>query len=37
MVKVTEEHYIYANEMCVELEELFPLYNQDALEKSICL
>jgi hypothetical protein len=35
MMKVTEEHYIRANEICIILKELFQLYNQDVLDKSI--
>jgi hypothetical protein len=35
MVNVTKEHYICDNDRCIELEELFQLYNQDALDKSI--
>ena len=35
MVKVKEEHYFYENELCIEFPEIFQLYNQDALNKSI--
>ena len=35
MVKVTKEHYIRDNDMCIMHEELFQLYNQDVLDKSI--
>ena len=35
MVAVKKEHYFIDNEICIELEELFQLYNQDALDKSI--
>jgi hypothetical protein len=35
MVKVKEEHYFYENELCIEFPEIFQLYNQDALDKSI--
>jgi hypothetical protein len=35
MVKVTQEYYIRDNDMCIELEELFQLYNQGTLDKSI--
>ena len=35
MVKVKEEHYFYENELCIEFSEIFQLYNQDSLDKSI--
>ena len=35
MVKVKEEHYFHALALSVEYTELFQLFNQDALEKSI--
>ena len=35
MVKVKEEHYFYENELIIEFAEIFQLYNQDALDKSI--
>ena len=35
MVKVKEEHYFYENELCIEFSEIFQLYNQAALDKSI--
>lgn len=35
MVKVKEEHYFHAKDLWVEFQELFQLFNQDALDKSI--
>ena len=35
MVEVKKEHYFLEYQKCIELEELFQLYNQDALDKSI--
>ena len=35
MVKVKEEHYFHAKELWVEFQEMFQLFNQDALDKSI--
>jgi len=35
MVKFKNEHYFREGELIIELEELFQLYNQDALDKSI--
>ena len=35
MVAVKNEHYFREDELCIGLEELFQLYNQDALDKSI--
>ena len=35
IVKVKEEHYFYENELFIELSEIFQLYNQDSLDKSI--
>ena len=35
MVKVKEEHYFHAKDLWVEFEEMFQLFNQDALDKSI--
>ena len=35
MVAVKNEHYFREDLLCIELEELFQLYNQDALDKSI--
>ena len=35
MVKVKEEHYFNAAALYVEFSELFQLFNQDALDKSI--
>ena len=35
MVAVKNEHYFREDSICIELEELFQLYNQDALDKSI--
>ena len=35
MVKVKPEHYYHATDMYVEFTELFQLFNQDALVKSI--
>jgi hypothetical protein len=35
MVKVKKEHYFREDEICINFEELFQLYNQDALDKSI--
>jgi len=35
MVEVKKEHYLLEYQICIELEELFQLYNQDALDKSI--
>ena len=35
MVNVKEEHYFHEKALSVEYSELFQLYNQDALDKSI--
>ena len=35
MVKVKEKHYFHAKDLWVEFDELFQLFNQDALDKSI--
>ena len=35
MVKVKEEHYFHKLAWCVEYSELFWLFNQDALDKSL--
>ena len=35
MVNVMEDHYYHEKAVCVEYSELFQLYNQDALDKSI--
>ena len=35
MVKVMEEHYFHAKDLWVEFQELFQLFNQDALDKSL--
>ena len=35
MVNVKEEHYFHEKSLSVEYSELFQLYNQDALDKSI--
>ena len=35
MVNVKEEHYFHEKAVSVEYSELFQLYNQDALDKSI--
>jgi hypothetical protein len=35
MVKVTKEHFLYDNELVLEVEELFYLFNQDALDKAL--
>ena len=35
MVKVKEEHYFHAKDLWVEFQELFQLFNQGALDKSI--
>ena len=35
MVNVKEEHYYHEKALAVEYSELFQLYNQDALDKSI--
>ena len=35
MVNVKEEHYYHEKALAVEYLELFQLYNQDALDKSI--
>ena len=35
MVNVKEEHYFHGKALPVEYSELFQLYNQDALDKSI--
>ena len=35
MVQVKEEHYFHAKDLYVEFTELFQLFNQDALNKSI--
>jgi len=35
MVKVKPEHYYHAKDLYVEFTELFQLFNQDALDKSI--
>jgi hypothetical protein len=35
MVKVKAEHYFHENDLSVEFTELFQLFNQDALDKSI--
>ena len=35
MMKVKEEHYFHENVLYVEFTELFQLFNQDALDKSI--
>ena len=35
MVNVKEEHYFHKKVVSVEYSELFQLYNQDALDKSI--
>ena len=35
MVNVKAEHYFHEKALCVEYSELFQLYNQDALDKSI--
>ena len=35
MVKVKKEHYFREDEICINFEELFQLYNQDTLDKSI--
>ena len=35
MVKVKEEHYFYENELWIDFSEIFQLYNQDSLDKSI--
>jgi hypothetical protein len=35
MVKVKEEHYYHAKDLWVEFQEMFQLFNQDALDKSI--
>jgi hypothetical protein len=34
-VKLKEEHYFYENEIIIELSEIFQIYNQAALDKSI--
>jgi hypothetical protein len=34
IVTVKEENYVYDNMICIMFEELFHLYNQDAVEKS---
>jgi hypothetical protein len=33
MVRVKEEHFLYNNDLVLEVEELFYLFNQDALTK----
>jgi hypothetical protein len=35
VVKVTYEHYLGEDEIHIDFEELFQLYNQDALDKSL--
>jgi hypothetical protein len=35
IVKVTNEHYLGEEEIHIELEELFQLFKQDALSKSL--
>ena len=35
MVQAQEEHYFRKEEICIMLEELFQLYNQDAIDKSL--
>jgi hypothetical protein len=35
MVKVKEEHYFHAKDLWVEFQEMFQLFNQDALDKSL--
>jgi hypothetical protein len=35
MVRVKEEHLLYNNELVLEVEELFYLFNQDALDKAL--
>ena len=35
MVKVKPEHYYHGKDLWIELAELFQLYNQDALDKSL--
>jgi hypothetical protein len=35
IVKVKEEHYFYENEIMIEFPEIFQLFNQDALDKSL--
>ena len=35
MVQVKKDHYYHENVVTVEYSELFQLYNQDALDKSI--
>ena len=35
MVKVKEEHYYHAKDLWVEFQEMFQLFNQHALDKSI--
>jgi hypothetical protein len=35
MVAVKNEHYLREDQLCIELEKLFQLYNQDAFDKSI--
>ena len=35
MVAVKEEHYFQQYEICIDFPEIFQLYNQDTLDKSI--
>jgi hypothetical protein len=35
IMKVTDEHYLGEDEIHINFEELFQLYNQDALDKSL--
>ena len=35
MVKITEEHFFRDDSVCIYLQDLFDLYNLDALDKSI--
>jgi hypothetical protein len=34
MVGVKEEHFLYDNDLVLEVEKLFYLFNQDALDKA---
>ena len=35
MVKVKPEHYFHGNDVWIEFPEIFQLFNQDALDKSL--